>query len=80
MPAPKYGNLQPPCKDCERCGCGPYHSQCEKYKEYKERHREYSNLRRKPESVLHYYEKYVNKPSKNKRKGKYTMKPTTGYR
>ena len=77
MPAPKYGNLQPPCKDCERKGCGPYHSQCEAYKEYKQKTIEFSNLRRKPESVLHYYEKYGWKP---KTKGKKTFKATTGYR
>ena len=23
-----------PCKDCEKKGCGTYHSQCEKYLEY----------------------------------------------
>ncbi len=25
-----------PCKDCENKGCGVYHSQCEKYLEYRE--------------------------------------------
>lgn len=24
-----------PCKDCERKGCGEYHSQCEAYKNFK---------------------------------------------
>lgn len=23
-----------PCKDCERKGCGAYHSQCEQYQKY----------------------------------------------
>ena len=25
-----------PCVDCERKGCGAYHDQCEKFKQYKE--------------------------------------------
>ena len=24
-----------PCKDCEKKGCGDYHSQCQEYLEYK---------------------------------------------
>lgn len=28
--------MQNPCKDCEKKGCGSYHDQCEKFKEYKE--------------------------------------------
>ena len=24
----------PPCKDCQRKGCGAYHSQCQAYKEW----------------------------------------------
>ena len=26
---------KPPCKDCEKVGCGAYHDICEKYLEYK---------------------------------------------
>lgn len=28
--------VKSPCKDCERAGCGVYHSQCEKYQKYVE--------------------------------------------
>lgn len=26
--------MKAPCVDCERKGCGKFHSQCEKYQEY----------------------------------------------
>lgn len=27
--------ISSPCKDCEKSGCGLYHSECEKYLEYR---------------------------------------------
>ena len=30
-------NIVPPCGDCEKKGCGAYHDQCEKYKEFREK-------------------------------------------
>lgn len=28
--------MNAPCKDCEKKGCGYYHSQCERYRRYRE--------------------------------------------
>lgn len=28
--------MNAPCKNCERCGCGAYHSQCKEYLRFKE--------------------------------------------
>lgn len=34
-----------PCKECPASGCGSYHSECEKYLEYKRRVKEDTDLR-----------------------------------
>lgn len=28
--------FMPPCGDCDRKGCGAFHNECEKYKQYRE--------------------------------------------
>lgn len=28
-------SIRPPCKSCPKMGCGDYHSQCDKYLQYK---------------------------------------------
>lgn len=35
-----------PCKDCERKGCGEYHSQCEKYHEFQREIQRVSRMRK----------------------------------
>ena len=39
----KWGNVRNyknvPCKDCEKSGCGAYHSQCEAYKMWEEQNK-----------------------------------------
>lgn len=30
-------DFSPPCKDCERKGCGTYHDECQIYLEWKEK-------------------------------------------
>ena len=32
-----------PCKDCPKKGCGSYHSECEKYKEYQREKTEWND-------------------------------------
>lgn len=31
----RINGVKAPCKDCEKCGCGLYRNECEKWKQYK---------------------------------------------
>lgn len=35
-----------PCKDCEKKGCGTYHSQCKKYNDYNEKNKKQRKVNR----------------------------------
>lgn len=61
--------MQPPCANCERKGCGSYHDECKKYKEFV-KHRESEkafNKRRKVGGRLQYLSssQWYNRSPKN---------------
>ena len=63
--------ILPPCGTCERKGCGAYHDECEKYKEFKQqitdirvKRQMESNKKRMP--VNPYLKKKLNERSKDR--------------
>lgn len=48
-----------PCKDCEKKGCGVYHSKCEKYLKYVEWKRAVNEIERKEKQFA--YSKHAKK-------------------
>lgn len=40
-------NMICPCKDCERKGCGAYHSQCQPYLDYAQWRKDINEIERK---------------------------------
>lgn len=41
------GGLNAPCMNCEKKGCGSYHSQCEKFKKFQEELEKVKQLKKK---------------------------------
>ena len=44
----------PPCKYCEKKGCGSYHTKCEAYQKFKEKNEEISKERKKESEIIEY--------------------------
>lgn len=43
-----------PCKDCERKGCGAYHSQCKEYLEFQRENEKRYKERKKEAEIIEY--------------------------
>lgn len=52
--------MRNPCKNCPNKGCGPYHDECERHKEFKLEKRKANSELRKLDACLSYL-KYKHK-------------------
>ena len=44
----------PPCKECDKKGCGAYHSKCKRYLEYQEERKQISKKRMEEAEIFEY--------------------------
>lgn len=45
--------MDAPCKICDKCGCGSYHDECQKYMEFRKEQLEKSERRKKMTELRH---------------------------